>query len=152
MVRAICMELKVHYITWRMDLIISTSASFLHCCLLESCRLQGRSMLQTCCLLSLLSIFGWHLCLCSLTKRKGWTYFFPLYISLHCCSCLVLGILNTAFCQCLAWIPVHVSVAYWKCVIVDSNLPLKVNILPTNQKFCVCVCYASCFLTCSITL
>lgn len=30
-------------------------------------------------------------------------------------------------------------------MIVDSNLPLKVNILPTNQILCVCVCVL-CFL------
>ncbi|KAI8547075.1 hypothetical protein RHMOL_Rhmol04G0361100 [Rhododendron molle] len=59
-------------------------------------------MLQTCFLSSLLSIFGWYLCLPILTKRKGWTYSFPLYIFLQCCSCLVLGILITAFCHCLS--------------------------------------------------
>ncbi|KAI8571609.1 hypothetical protein RHMOL_Rhmol01G0133400 [Rhododendron molle] len=59
-------------------------------------------MLQTCFLSYLLSIFGRYLCLCILTKRKGWTYSFPLYIFLQCCSSLVLGILITAFCHFLA--------------------------------------------------
>lgn len=70
-VKVICMGLKGHYIIWGMDLIILTSVSFSLCCSWEFCQLQGKSMSQTCWLWSHQCIFGWDLCLCSHTKKKG---------------------------------------------------------------------------------
>lgn len=71
MVRAICMELRGHYIILGMDLTILTFVSYSHWCFWQYCRLQGKSMHPACSLLSRLYIFGWRSCLCNHTKKRG---------------------------------------------------------------------------------